>query len=87
MFRTKWYLGLLGLLGLSLLLITILHAPLILKRKGRNAMIGVIATHVGILVIIVGVIYGGYSGFRHQVRLIEGQVTNRPGASLCHPAR
>lgn len=79
LFRTKWYLGLLGVLGLSLLLITIQHAPLILKRKGRNAMIGVIATHVGILVIIVGMIYGGFSGFRHEVRLIEGQVTVVPG--------
>jgi cytochrome c biogenesis protein ResB len=28
MFRTTWYLGLLGLLGLSLLLITVQHAPL-----------------------------------------------------------
>ena len=79
LFRTKWYLGLLGILGLSLLLITIQHAPLILKRKGRNAMIGVITTHLGILVVIAGVIYGGFTGFRHEVRLIEGEATIIPG--------
>ena len=79
MFRTNWYLGLLGLLGLSLLFITIVHAPLILKRKGRNAMIGVIATHLGILVLIAGVIYGGYTGFRHEIKLVEGEVTVVPG--------
>ncbi len=79
LFRTKWYLGLLGVLGLSLLLITIQHAPLILKRKGRNAMIGVITTHLGILVVIAGVIYGGYTGFRHHVKLIEGEATIIPG--------
>ena len=79
MFWTNWYLGLLGLLGLSLLFITIVHAPLILKKKGRNAMIGVIATHLGILVLIAGVIYGGYTGFRHNVKLVEGEVTVVPG--------
>jgi cytochrome c biogenesis protein ResB len=79
LFRTKWYLGLLGILGLSLLLITIRHAPLILKKKGRNAMIGVITTHLGILVVIAGVIYGGFSGFRHEIKLIEGEVTIVPG--------
>ena len=79
MFRTNWYLGLLGLLGLSLLFITIMHVPSILKKKGRNALIGVIATHLGILVIIAGVIYGGYTGFRHEVKLIEGQATIIPG--------
>lgn len=79
LFRTKWYLGLLGLLGLSLLLITIQHAPLILKRKGRNALIGVITTHLGILVVIGGIIYGGFTGFRHEARLVEGEVTIIPG--------
>jgi hypothetical protein len=43
-FATRWYLGLLGLLGLSLLLITIQHMPAILKKKGRNALIGVVTT-------------------------------------------
>ena len=79
LFRSFWYLGLLGLLGLSLLFITLQHAPLILKRKGRNALIGVIMTHLGILVVIAGVIYGGYTGFRHEVKLIEGDVTIIPG--------
>ena len=79
LFSTKWYLGLLGLLGISLLFITIQHAPSILKKKGRNALIGVITTHLGILVIICGVIYGGYTGFRHEIKLIEGEVTLVPG--------
>jgi cytochrome c biogenesis protein ResB len=79
MFKSAWYLGLLGLLGLSLLFITILHIPAILKRKGRNTLIGVITTHLGILVLIVGVIYGGFSGFRHEIKLIEGEITVIPG--------
>ena len=79
MFKSWWYLGLLGLQGLSLLFITILHMPSILKRKGRNALIGVITTHLGILVLIAGIIYGGYSGFRHEIKLIEGQITVVPG--------
>ena len=78
-YRTWWYLGLLGLNGLSLLFITILHIPSILKRKGRNALLGVITTHLGILVLIAGVIYGGYTGFRYETRLIEGQATVVPG--------
>ena len=78
-FATRWYLALLGLLGISLLLITIQHVPAILKKKGRNALIGVVATHLGILVLIAGVIYGGYTGFRHEIRLIEGDVTVVPG--------
>jgi hypothetical protein len=79
LFASKWYLGLLGALGFSLLLITIQHAPMILKRKGRNALIGVITTHLGILVVIAGIIYGGYTGFRHNIKLIEGEVAIVPG--------
>jgi hypothetical protein len=79
LFRSWWYLSLLGLNGLSLLLVTILHIPSILKKKGRNALIGVVATHLGILILIAGAVYGGVSGFRHQVRLIEGEVTIIPG--------
>jgi hypothetical protein len=78
-FWSWWYLGLLGLLGLSLLFVTVQHIPAILKKKGRNALIGVISTHLGILVLIVGVIYGGFTGFRHQIKLIEGEVTIVPG--------
>jgi len=78
-FRSRWYLGLLGVLGLSLLFITILHVPSILKKKGRNALIGVVTTHLGILIVIAGIIQGGFTGFRHQVKLIEGEVTIVPG--------
>lgn len=79
LFKSMGYLGLLALLGLSLLLVTILHIPSILKRKGRNALMGVITTHLGILVLIAAVIYGGFSGFRHRIKLIEGDITVVPG--------
>ena len=79
MFKTWWYLSLLGLQGVSLLFVTILHIPSILKRKGRNTLIGVVTTHFGILVLIAGIIYGGFSGFRHQIKLIEGEITVVPG--------
>lgn len=79
LFSSWWYLSLLGLQGVSLLFVTIQHIPSILKKKGRNALIGVITTHVGILVLIAGIIYGGYSGFRHDIKLIEGEITIVPG--------
>jgi hypothetical protein len=79
LFKTWWYLGLLGLNGVSLLFITILHIPMILERKGRNALIGVVVTHAGILILIVGAIYGGTSGFRHEVKAIEDEMTIVPG--------
>ena len=79
LFKTWWYLGLLGLNGVSLLFITILHIPMILERKGRNALIGVVVTHLGILILIAGVIYGGMSGFRYEVKAIEDEMTIVPG--------
>jgi hypothetical protein len=75
LFGSWWYLSLLGMQGVSLLLVTIQHIPAILKKKGRNALIGVITTHLGILVLIAGIIYGGFSGFRHTIKLVEGEVT------------
>jgi len=78
-YRTWWYLGLLGLNGVSLLFITILHIPSILARKGRNALIGVVLTHLGILMLIAGAIYGGMSGFRYPVKAVEGEMTVVPG--------
>lgn len=78
-YRTWWYLVLLGLNGLSLLLVTLLHIPSILRKKGRNALIGVVLTHLGILLLIAGAIYGGATGFRHEVKAIEGEMTVEPG--------
>lgn len=78
LFQSWWYLGLLGVQGVSLLLVTIQHIPSILKKKGRNALIGVVSTHLGILVLIAGIIYGGFSGYRETTRLIEEQVTILP---------
>jgi cytochrome c biogenesis protein ResB len=77
-FRSWPYLALLGIQGVSLLFITILHIPSILRRRGRNALLGVIATHLGILILIAGIIYGGFSGFRHEIRLVEGEVSILP---------
>jgi len=79
LFRTWWYLGLLGLNGVSLLFITILHIPMILERKGRKALVGVVVTHMGILILIIGAIYGGMNGFRYKVKAIEGEMTVVPG--------
>lgn len=79
LFKTGWYLGLLGLNGLSLLFITILHIPMILERKGRNALVGVVVTHLGILILITGAIYGGMNGFRYKVKAIEDEMTVVPG--------
>jgi len=79
LFKTWWYLGLLGLNGISLLFITILHIPMILERKGRKALIGVVVTHAGILILIVGAIYGGMSGFRYEIMAIEDEVAIVPG--------
>ena len=79
MFKTWWYLGLLGLNGVSLLFVTILHAPMILERKGRNALIGVVVTHLGILILIAGAIYGSMSGFRYEIKAIEDEMTIVPG--------
>jgi hypothetical protein len=78
LFKSWWYLALLGLNGVSLLFITILHIPMILERKGRNAMIGVVVTHIGILILIIGAIYGAMSGFRYEVRVIEEKMTVMP---------
>lgn len=79
LFKTWWYQALLGLNGISLLFITILHIPMILERKGRNALIGVVVTHSGILILIIGAIYGGMSGFRYNIKAIEGEMTIVPG--------
>jgi hypothetical protein len=77
-FKSWWYLSLLGLNGVSLLFITILHIPMIIQRKGRNAMIGVVVTHLGILILIAGVIYGGMSGFRYEIKAVEGEMSIVP---------
>jgi cytochrome c biogenesis protein ResB len=82
LFKSWWYLGLLALNGVSLLFITIVHIPMILERKGRNALIGVVVTHLGILILIVGAIYGSLSGFRHTIKVIEGEVTVVPGLAF-----
>lgn len=78
-FKTWWYITLLGMLGVSLLLITILHIPSLKKRKGRQAMIGVVTVHTGILILIAGAMYGGLSGFRYTVKAIEDEMTIVPG--------
>jgi len=79
LFKSWLYLGLLGALGVSLLFVTILHIPSLRQRRGRNAMIGVVATHAGILLLIAGAIYGGMHSFRYSVYAIEQEMTVVPG--------
>ena len=81
-FKTWWYISLLGALGLSLLMITLLHIPSLSRRRGRNALIGVVMVHTAILILIAGAMYGGLSGFRYKVRAIEGEMTIVPGLSF-----
>ena len=68
----------LGLIGFSLLCITIEHIPGILDRKGRNALIGVVTIHAGIIIILTGIIYGGMAGFRYNFRIVEDEMTVIP---------
>ena len=77
-FQSWWYLGLLGLIGFSLLCITIEHIPAILSRKGRNALIGVVTIHAGIIIILAGIIYGQMTGFRYLFRIVEDEMTVVP---------
>jgi hypothetical protein len=77
-FQSWWYLGLLGLIGFSLLCITIEHIPGILDKKGRNALIGVVTIHAGIIIILAGIIYGGMTGFRYNFRIVEDEMTVVP---------
>jgi len=78
-FQSSWYLGLLGLLGICLLCTTIERIPTMLVKKGRHAMIGVLTTHIGILILLVGYGYGEFVGFRYSVKVIEGEMTVVPG--------
>jgi hypothetical protein len=77
-FQSWWYLGLLGLIGFCLLCITIEHIPAILNKKGRNALIGVVTIHAGVIIILAGIIYGGLVGFRYNFRIIEDEMTVVP---------
>jgi cytochrome c biogenesis protein len=77
-FHSWWYILLLGLLGLSLLTIALKRFPTAYKQRGRGAGLGVLLSHLGILLILVGMVYGGLSGFRYYTRLVEGDVTVLP---------
>jgi hypothetical protein len=78
-FQSIWYLSLLGLLGVCLLCTTIERIPTMLEKKGRPAMIGVLTTHMGVLILLVGYGYGEFVGFRYSVKIIEGEMTVVPG--------
>lgn len=77
-FQSSWYLGLMGLLGFCLLCTTLERIPVILSNKGSDAVIGIVTTHVGILILIAAFIYGGMIGFRYKLRIIENEMTIVP---------
>jgi hypothetical protein len=81
-FQSTWYLTLLGLLTFSLLLITIIRIPKILRQKGRDALIGVVTTHAGVLIVFVGMIVGGTSEFRERIELMEDEFHVEPTLSF-----
>jgi hypothetical protein len=77
-FHSWWFLLLLVLLGLSLLAVTVKRIPATWKQRGRGPGLGILLAHLGILLILGGMIYGGLSGFRYYTHLIEGEVTVVP---------
>jgi len=70
---------LLGLLGVCLLFTTIDRIPTIIFKDGRSALIGVVTTHAGVLILLAGYIYGETEGFRYSVKAIENEMTVVPG--------
>jgi hypothetical protein len=81
-FHSWWFIALLGLLALSLVAITIRRLPVVWQAKGRGPAAGILLAHLGILIILAGMIYGGFSGFRYYTHLIEGEVTVLPPLSF-----
>jgi cytochrome c biogenesis protein ResB len=77
-FYSWWYLALLGLLGLSLVAVTVRRVPAVWKARGRGPALGILLAHTGIILMLAGMIYGGLSGFRYYTRLIEGEATVIP---------
>lgn len=77
-FHSWWYLALLGLLAISLLAVTVKRVPAVYKSRGRGLALGILLAHVGVVLMIGSMIYGGFSGFRYYTRLIEGEVTVVP---------
>jgi hypothetical protein len=77
-FHSWWYVALLALLGVSLLAATIKRVPTVWRQRGRGAAAGILLAHVGMFLILGGVIYGGLAGFRYYARLVEGDVTVVP---------
>jgi hypothetical protein len=77
-FHSWWYITLLGLLGGCLLAITLKRLPTVWRQQGKGAGAGILLAHLGILMILGGMMYGGFSGFRYYAHLIEGEVTVLP---------
>jgi hypothetical protein len=77
-FHSWWYIALLGLLAVCLIAITLKRFPLVYKQQGRGAGTGILLAHVGILIILGGLMYSGLGGFRYYTRIVEGDVTVIP---------
>jgi hypothetical protein len=77
-FHSWWFVLLAGVLGLSLVAITVKRIPTVRRQRGLGAGMGILLAHVGILLILGGAMYGGMSGFRYYTHLMEGDVTVLP---------
>jgi hypothetical protein len=77
-FHSWWYVLLVGVLGLSLVAVTVKRIPTVWRQRGLGAGMGILLAHVGILLILGGALYGGMSGFRYYTHLMEGDVTVLP---------
>lgn len=77
-FYSWWYLSLLGLLGGSLLAITVKRVPVVWRQKGRGTALAILLAHLGILLILAGAVYGNVAGFRYYVHAVEDEVTILP---------
>lgn len=77
-FHSWWFVILVGVLGLSLVAITIKRIPTVWRQRGLGAGMGILLAHVGILLVIGGAMYGSLSGLRYYAHLMEGDVTVLP---------
>ncbi|MBD3649434.1 MAG: cytochrome c biogenesis protein ResB [Pseudomonadales bacterium] len=77
-FESGWYLTALGLLGFCLLCTTIDRIPRLLATNDKTRLLGVVLAHSGIIVLIIGMIFGGVSAFRQNIRIIEDEIAIVP---------
>lgn len=77
-FYSWWYLTLLALLALCLLAVTVKRVPIVWRVRGRGPALAILMAHLGVILLVSGMIYGGLAGVRYYTRLIEGDATVLP---------